>query len=106
MEDNTMKPQNHNTLSKPQLHKLPYKTPDGYFDTFYQNLSKELPTPTNKTRTLRPYILWAAAALLLILLSLPLFTQLNTQNTTEEYELYLYSQLDQNTYYELLSSNY
>ncbi len=101
-----MTPQKPKTLSDPQLQQLPYKTPDGYFDTFYQNLSKELPAPTTQTRQLRSYILWAAAALLLLLLSLPLFTQLNTQTATEEYELYLYSQLDQNTYYELLSSNY
>jgi hypothetical protein len=98
--------QKNNILSNPQLQKLPYKTPDGYFDSFYQNLSKQLPANANKKRTLRPYILWAAAALLLLLISLPIFTQINTQNNTEEYEIYLYSQLDQNTYYELLSSNY
>lgn len=94
------------SLDNKALKKRPFKTPEDYFDNFPQKITQQLNEQTKiKHKKHIHYFIYVAAAVMMLLLAVPLFLKQHAnQSTTEDYELYLYSQLDQNTYYYLLSN--
>jgi hypothetical protein len=87
-----------------------FTTPDGYFDAFSEKMMAQLPKETPKVvpiYTSRKRWLFAAAAVLILALSVPIFNKLNTntaeldQQTLEDYITYN-SGISQNDLVDLL----
>ena len=101
MEEKTMTNTPH-SLDHPHWKQMPFKVPAGYFDSFYQELSPSLSPRIVHKKKVKPYVLCAVAAVFLLVLTIPILHKYySTNDAAEEYELYIYSQLDQTTYYEL-----
>lgn len=86
----------------------PYKVPEGYFENqSFQINGKPLSKRKEKGK-LHGYLIGVAAAILILLVSLPMVWWNHEQElqVQEEYELYLYSQMDEGTFYDLYFTNY
>lgn len=86
----------------------PYKVPEGYFERRTSRLPHQSQPASHKKSRLHGYLIGAAAAALILLVSLPMIWWNHEQKiqAQEEYELYLYSQMDESTFYDLYFTNY
>jgi len=97
-----METENKNIISETGT-KLPFKVPENYFDEFAERMDGL--TSLQKTpikRLIKPWIYMAAMFTGLLLAGNILFQvhKYNNIQHTEEYEMYLLSQLDESLYYD------
>ena len=86
----------------------PYKVPEGYFEHPTFRIPSQAESGSRKKGRFHSYLIGAAAAALILLVSLPMIWWNHEQElkAQEEYELYLYSQMDESTFYDLYFTNY
>ena len=81
----------------------PYKVPEGYFEHPTFRIPSPAESGSRKKGRFHSYLIGAAAAALILLVSIPMIWWNHEQElkAQEEYELYLYSQMDESTFYDL-----
>lgn len=84
----------------------PFSVPENYFETFsaqWENPAPSAKQPANKSFSIRTWIYAAAVAIGVLAVGQVTYTALrqqNTDNSYDDYELYLYSQVDRSALYD------